>query len=143
MHSPLRVSLRHFLVKNSAPGCHPLDVAGAELAPVSQAVAVIHASREHIGNCLDAAVRVPWKSRAVVVWTFIAEIIEQEEWVELARITEAEGTAQFHACAFDRGFGFDGTLNGPNGHVGLTSLMAMLIFVMPGVSWLCFDTKAR
>src|ERR1700730_7994451 len=127
MHSPLGVSLRHFLVQNSAPGGHPLDVAGTELAPVSQTVAVVHASREHIGDRLDAAVWVPWKSRAVVVWTFIAEIIEQEQWIELARITEAEGTAQSHACAFDRGLGFDDTLNGPNGHGGLASLMASLL----------------
>src|SRR5437762_275014 len=38
MHAPLRVSLRHFLVENSAPCRHPLHVAGSELAPVSRRV---------------------------------------------------------------------------------------------------------
>src|SRR5450759_4090458 len=123
MHASLRVSLRHFLVENSTPCGHPLHVAGSEPAPVSQTVAMVDISRQHIGNRLDAAVRMPWKSGTIVLRTFIAEIIEQEKGIELVRITEAEGTAQSHACALDRGLGFDDTLNGPNGHVGLTSLM--------------------
>src|SRR5262245_15433740 len=127
MHSPLAVSLRHFLVENSAPGRHPLHVAGAELAPVSQTVPVIDAPCQHIGDRLDAAVRMPGKSCAIVFRTIVAEVVEQEEWIELAGIPEAEGATQLHACAFNRGFGLDDALHGPNGHGGLTSCSVFVV----------------
>ena len=116
VHAPLRVSLRHFLVENAAPGRHPLHVAGAELAAVSQAVAVVDAARQHVGDGLDAAVRMPGKSGPIVLRPIVAEVVEQEEGIELARLPEAEGAPQLHARAFDRGFGFDDALHGPNGH---------------------------
>src|SRR5229473_8303126 len=116
VHAPLRVALRHFLVENAAPGRHPLDVAGAELTLVAQAVAVVDAARQHIGDGLDAAVRMPGKSGAIVLRTIVAEVVEQEERIELARLPEAEGAPQLHARAFDRGLGFDDALHGPNGH---------------------------
>src|SRR5215467_5515710 len=114
MHSPFCISLRHFLVQNPAPGRHPLHVAGAELAPVSQTVAVIDASRQHMRDGLDAAVRMPRKSCAIVFRTIVAEVVEQEEWIEFARIPEAEGATQLHARAFDCRFGLNDSFDGSN-----------------------------
>ncbi len=114
MHSPLRISLRHLLVQNPAPGGHPLHVAGSELAPVPQAVAVIDASRQHIGDRLDAAVGMPGKSGAIVFRAIVAEVVEQEEWIELAGIPEAEGATQLHARTLDCGFGLNDSFDGSN-----------------------------
>jgi hypothetical protein len=49
----------------------------------------------------------PGKSRAIIVGTIVAEIVEQQKWIELAGVAEAESTAQLHACAFQRGFGLN------------------------------------
>ena len=127
MHSPFRISLRHFLVENSAPGGHPLHVAGPELAPVSQTVAMIDASRQHIGDRLDAAVRMPRKSGAIVFRTIVAEVVEQEERIELARIPEAEGAPQLHARAFNCRLGLDDAFHWPNGHDDLTSCSVLVV----------------
>ena len=108
-------------MENSAPGRHPLHVTGSKLAPVSQTVAVIDASRQHIGDGLDASVRMPWEPRAIILWTIVAEVVEQEEWIELAGITEAESATQLHACTFDRGLGLDNAPHRPNGHDDLIS----------------------
>jgi hypothetical protein len=42
----------------------------------------------------------PRKSGAIVFRTIVAEVVEQEERIELARIPEAEGAPQLHARAF-------------------------------------------
>src|ERR1700761_3618157 len=97
-----RVALRHFLVHDAAAGGHPLHVAGAEIAAVTQAVAVLDVSRQHIGYGLDAAMRMPRKAGAIVVRPVIAEIIEQQEGIEIAGIAEAESPAQLDARAFHR-----------------------------------------
>ncbi len=56
------------------------------------------------------------KSGEVVVGMFVAEIVEQQKRVEFAGISEAEGPAQLHACAFDGGLGLDDPLYRSNGH---------------------------
>src|SRR5205807_5352193 len=56
---------------------------------------------------LDAAVGMPGKSRAIVFRTIVAEVVEQEEWIELAGIPEAEGATQLHARTFDCRFGLN------------------------------------
>src|SRR5262249_38610926 len=114
MHFPLAVSLRHFLVENPPPGRHPLHVAGSELTPISQTVAVIDASRQHIGDRLDPAVGMPGKSSAIVFRTIVAEVVEQKEWIELAGIPEAEGATQFHARTLDCRFGLNDSFDGSN-----------------------------
>src|SRR5262249_6196367 len=79
VHASARVALRHLLVQDAAAGGHPLHVAGAERAFVAEAVAVLDRAGQHVGDGLDAAVRVPGKSCAVVVRPVIAEIVEQQE----------------------------------------------------------------
>ena len=117
MHAALRVALRHFLVENAAAGRHPLHVAGAEVAAVAQAVAVLDVARQHIGDGLDAAMRMPGKAGAIVVRPIVAEIVEQQERIELLGVAEAEGAAKMHAGAFDRGLGADDAFDRSNGHV--------------------------
>src|SRR5205823_5919114 len=120
VHAASRIALRHFLMENAAPGGHPLHVPGTELAAIAQTVAVLDASGEHVGDGLDAAMRMPGKSRAVVVGIFVAEIVEQQEGIEFAGVAEAEGAAQSDAGALDRGLGLDDAFDGPNGHDDLS-----------------------
>src|SRR6516165_5073762 len=107
MHPATRIPLRHLLVENAASGRHPLYVSGAEGAPIAEAVAVIHRASQHIRAGLDAPVRVPWKPRAVVVGAIIAEIIQQQERVEVAGIAESEGPVKLYPGPFDGGLRLD------------------------------------
>src|SRR6267378_476314 len=79
-------------------------------------VAVLHRSREHIRNRLDAAVRVPGKPRQIILRHIIPKIIQQQERVEIRSIAKAERTAQVHSRPFRRRLGLDQPLHRSYGH---------------------------
>ena len=118
VHAPARVALRHFLMQDAAAGGHPLHVAGAERAVVAEAVAVVDRAGEHVGDGLDAAMGMPREAGAVVLGTVVAEIVEQEERIELAGLAEAERAVKLHAGAFARRRRLHDPFDGSNGHGG-------------------------
>src|SRR5215510_12295653 len=111
MHPAILIALRHLLVNDPTPGGHPLNVACADDATVPHAVAMLHRSRQDIRDRLDSAVRVPREARQVILRNVIAEVIEEEEWVEVGRIAEPERAAQPHSRALKRRLGFTESLN--------------------------------
>ena len=116
MHAPLRVTLRHFVVHDAAAGGHPLHVAGAERAAIAQRVGVLHVAGQHVGDGLDAAMRMPREAGLVLAGHVVPEIVEQQERVGLGRFTEAKGAVQVHAGALHGGLGLDDSLDGTDGH---------------------------
>ncbi len=86
---------------------HPLDVAGGDGAAVSHAVAMLHGSRENVGDGFDAAVRMPREAGQIILGNVVAEIVEQQERIEIGGVAEAECAAQMHACAFEGRLGLD------------------------------------
>ena len=82
---PCVVALRHLLMHDAAAGGHPLHVAGAEGAAVAEAVAVLDGAGQHVGDRLDAAMRMPRKAREIIGRDVVAEIVEQQERIELLR----------------------------------------------------------
>ena len=116
VHAALRVALRHLLMQDAAAGRHPLHVAGAERAAVAEAVAVVDRAGEHVGDGLDAAMRMPREAGEVVVRVVVAEIVEQQERIELAGVAEPKRAAQLHARAFHGRLGLDDALHGSDGH---------------------------
>ncbi len=119
VHPPGPVALRHLLVEDAAPGGHPLHVAGPERAPVAQAVAVLDRAREHVRDGLDAAVRVPGKAGEVVLRPVVAEVVEQQERVELLGVAEPERPSQAHPGALDRRNRAGESLHRTDGHAAL------------------------
>ena len=119
MHASPRIALGHFLVQNSASGGHPLHVAGAERTAIAETVLVVDGAGEHIGNGLDPPVRMPGKAGLIVGGSVVAEIIQQQERIELCCLAEAEGAAQLHPGSFHGRLGLDDALDGSNGHAGL------------------------
>jgi hypothetical protein len=85
---------------NPAACRHPLHVASRDCALVPHAVAVLDLSRQHISDGFNPTVRVPGKSRQIVLRNVVAEIIEQEEWIEILCVSETERAAQMHSRAF-------------------------------------------
>jgi len=61
------------------PGSHPLHVAGGHFALVAETVAVLNRPGEHVGNRFDPAVRMPGKTRFVIRWILVAEIVQQQK----------------------------------------------------------------
>ncbi len=98
------------------PGGHPLHVAGAERAAVAEAVAVLDGAGEHVGDGLDAAVRMPRKAGEIVGRPVVAEIVEQQKRIELRGVAEAEGAAQLDAGAFDGRLRLHDAFDGADGH---------------------------
>ena len=71
---------------------------------------------QHVGDGLDAAMRMPREAGEIVGRVVVAEIVEQQERIELGRLAEAEGALQLHAGAFERGLGLDDAFHRTNGH---------------------------
>ena len=128
MHAALRVTLRHFLVHDAAAGGHPLHVAGAEGAFVAEAVAVVDRAVEHVGDRLDAAMRMPGKAGEVVLRTIVAEIVEQQKRIGLGGVAEAEGAAQAHAGPFHGRLRLHHAFDGANGHQDCLSYAASAVW---------------
>ncbi len=59
------------------------------------------------------------KPAQIVVGAVVAEIVEQQERIELAGVAEAEGAAQLDAGAFHGGLGLDDAFDGSDGHGNL------------------------
>ena len=104
-------------MQDPTPGSHPLHITGAQFSAITQAVAMLHASGEHIGDGLDAAVRMPGKTGEVIARPVAAEIVKQQEWIDLACFSEADGAPQLHAGALHRRLGLHDAFDWPNRHI--------------------------
>jgi hypothetical protein len=113
MHAPLGISLGHFLVQDAAAGCHPLHIAGRHLAFVTEAIAVLHGTREHVGDRFDSAMRMPGESRQIVFRVVVTEVIEQQKRIEIPGFAESESTLQPDTRSFDSGLRFNNSFNWP------------------------------
>src|SRR5262249_4080177 len=114
MHPTTRISVRHLLVEYAASGRHPLHVSSPEAALITQAVTVIDRAGQHIRDCLYASMGVPWKSRAVLVRTIIAEVVEQQERVKFLGSPESKGAVELHPGSLDGRFRLDDPFHWPN-----------------------------
>jgi hypothetical protein len=54
-------------------------------------------SGQHVGDGLDAAVRVPGEAGEILVRPVVTEIVEQQERIEFGGIAKAKGAAQMYA----------------------------------------------
>ena len=59
---------------------------------------------KHVRDRFYASMRMPRKSREVVVGIVIAKIIQQKKRVEILRLAETKRALQLHAGALNRGF---------------------------------------
>src|SRR5262249_21319733 len=116
VHVPAGIAFRHFLMDDAAARGHPLDVAGAERALVAEAVAVLDCARQHVGDRLDASMRMPRKSREVVLRVVVAKVIEEQKRIVLGRVAEAERAAELDACALQRRSGLTDVFDSADRH---------------------------
>ena len=122
MHLAARVAQGHFLMQDARSGGHPLHRSRPKPATIAKAVGMLDRARQHICDGLDPAMGMPRKAVAVEHGVVVAEIIEQQERVQLGRVLEAKGAVQMHACPLHRGFGAAGFQNGADRHGRSTPL---------------------
>ena len=70
-------------------------------------------ARQHIGDRLDPAMGMPWKTLHGFRRIIVTKIVEQQERVQHARVVKPEGTVQMNPralnCWLRKGFGFNRT----------------------------------
>ena len=108
-HAP-RGLLRHLRMDDAVCRRHPLHVARAEVARVAEAVLVPHVAVEHVGDGLEAAVRMRRKAGDVVVRVVREELVEHQERIEPLVLPAAERAAQLDPRAVRRRDRFDDRL---------------------------------
>ena len=116
VHPARQITLRHFLVDDAASGGHPLDIAGADCAAVTNTIAMFNCTCEDLGDRFDPAVRVPGESGKVIRRNIIPEIIEEKERIEVRCCTEAESAAKMDAGALEGRPGLDNAFNRSKRH---------------------------
>jgi len=103
-------------MNNAAARCHPLNIAGLDLAPIPDTVAVLNGASQHISDRLDPAVRMPREPFQIVIRNVIPEVVKEEKGVELFGISESEGTMEVNSGTFQSRGGLSNLLDGANGH---------------------------
>ena len=95
-------SLWHLLMKNSAAGRHPLTLAGVDCAAVAEAVHVFNLAADEVGDRLDPSVRMPRKSRGIIVWIGGIEGIQHQKRIEVIYVAIADDANERYARAVHR-----------------------------------------
>ena len=116
MHASDGVALRHLLVDDATSCCHPLNIARSYGAAVAHAIAMFDGACQNVSDRLDPAVRMPRKSGQIILGNIVAEIIQQQERIELRGAAKAEGSAKVNSGSFERRLGLDEALHWANGH---------------------------
>src|SRR3981189_1045647 len=90
-------------MKNAAARSHPLHIASRHLSFITETVTVLDRTGEYIGDGLDPTMRMPGKSGKVVRRILIAEVVQQQERIEILGFAETEGTLQLDTSTLECG----------------------------------------
>src|SRR5690348_15843480 len=93
-------------------GGHPLNVARGNGSLVAHAIGVVHGSSQDMCYGFDPAMRMPGEARQIVGGNIVAEVVEQQERIEIGRIAEPKRTPEVHPGSFERRFGLDHAIHG-------------------------------
>src|SRR5207253_918020 len=92
------------LVEDAAAGRHPLDVAGADRALVTERVSVLHLALQDDRDGFDPAVRMVRKARLVVGRLRRLEMVEEQERVQMVELPRADASTQRRGSSSARGY---------------------------------------
>ena len=84
-------------MKDSSAGRHPLDAARREQTAVALVIAVAHAAGEHVGHCLESAMRMFRESADVVRRGIRPKFVEHEEWIKHVQAWLTDDAREFYA----------------------------------------------
>ncbi len=86
---------RHFLVQDAAPAGHPLHIAGTDQAGIAKAVTVVGGTLEHVGDGLNAPVRVHREAADGTFERVIeGKMVKEQERIKFIRSARGDGATQ-------------------------------------------------
>ncbi len=91
--------LRHLRMDDAARGGHPLHVAGPKIAAIAQMILVPHVAVQHVGDGLEATMRMRRESRQVVLRIVRIKFIEHQERIDVQAALAANAATELHARA--------------------------------------------
>ena len=97
-HPPLLL-LGHFGMDDAATGNHPLDATVFQQAFVTSAIAMAHATIDHVGDRLETAMGVIGKASDVVVRIVAAKDVEHQEGIESALKVLGQDAHDANTCS--------------------------------------------
>jgi hypothetical protein len=97
----LGTHLRHFLMHDTAPGSHPLNVTGTDASGVAECVFVVHDARKNIGHGFHAAMGVQGESGFVIASIRGSKVVQQQKWIEVVQSLRSNASLKSHTCPFD------------------------------------------
>ncbi len=97
----------------SAAGGHPLHAPRHQHSLVTVIVAVTHAPIEHVCDSLEAAMRVIRETRDVVLAAIRAELIQQEERIQIRELRLADDARELDAGPVRSGHAAHDAFNTP------------------------------
>ena len=89
-------------MQNAAARGHPLHAARAEQTGVALVVVMAHAPGQHIGDGLEAAVRMFRKTRQIIARFIRTELVEHQKRIEIRQLGRTDHTRESHARAIAR-----------------------------------------
>jgi hypothetical protein len=60
---------------------------------------MLHLTLKHIGDGLDASMRMPWETGQIIGGMIGMKIIEKKKWIELRYFLVSEGSLEMHPCS--------------------------------------------
>ena len=97
---------RRLDVEDAPTGGHPLGGAVADEAPAAVRVLVLHGAVDHVGDGLEAPVRVPARAPRLTGGVVdLAHLVHVDEGVEVGEVDAGEGPADREALALEAGGG--------------------------------------
>src|SRR5512141_2948178 len=100
-------------MQNATPGAHPLHVAGTDHALVAKAVAVGCGAFEHVGDGLDATMRMHGETTDGSLERIVeGKVVKEQEGIVLVADARCNRALQFDARALDGILWFDNLGNG-------------------------------
>ena len=95
-------------MQDAATRAHPLHIARTDETLVAEAVAVSSGAFEHVGDGLDAAVRVVRKAAQGPLERIVeGEVVEEQEGIEFIADARRDRAAQLHSGTLDGDLRFD------------------------------------
>src|ERR1700690_4003218 len=88
------------------PAVHPLHVSGRNDAFVAHTVPMFHCPLKQISNSFDAAVWMPGKAGKIIAGVIRAEVVKEQEWVQIRNLIVSESTLKMDAGSLNSGFTF-------------------------------------
>src|SRR4029434_3755896 len=102
-----RTHLGHFLMHDTSPGSHPLNVTGTDTSGVAECVFVVHNALKSVCHGFNAAMGMQGESGLVIASICGSKVVQQQKWIEVVQGLRSNASLKPYACPFDNSLGLN------------------------------------